>query len=136
MDENASMEERQEDPMAAIQKALDEIQNMALKQAADEIKAQGQKNKIVSAKAHCLATIVSVLLVCLSIIVCFAIYQQQETIRAQQFALNAQYAQLMEYVSGAEITTVTESYEADAGDGGTAVAGNENEIGGAVNGNG
>lgn len=124
MNENASAEERAQGPMEDVQNALVDIQNMAIKQAAEEIRVQGQKNKLMSAKVYCLSLVVSVLLVCLAAIACFAIYQQQETIREQQYALNAQYAQLMEYVSGAEITTVTESYEASADDGSTAVAGN------------
>lgn len=126
MNENASAEERAQDPMGAVQNALVDIQNMAIKQAAEEIRAQGQKNKLMSAKVYCLSLVVSVLLACLAAIACFAIYQQQETIREQQYALNAQYAQLMEYVSGAEITTVTESYEASADDGSTAVLGDNN----------
>ena len=136
MNENESAEERAQDPMEAVQNALVDIQNMAIKQAAEEIRVQGQKNKLMSAKVYCLSLVVSVLLVCLAAIACFAIYQQQETIREQQYALNAQYAQLMEYVSGAEITTVTESYEASADDGSTAVLGDNNTttIGGRLNG--
>lgn len=126
MNENASAAERVEDPMGDVQKTLIDIQNMALKQAAEEIRVQGQKSRLKSAKVYCLSLVVSVLLVCLAAIACFAIYQQQETIREQQYALNAQYAQLMEYVSGAEITTVTESYEASADDGSTAVLGDNN----------
>lgn len=126
MNENASAAERAQDPMGAVQNALVDIQNMAIKQAAEEIRVQGQKNKLMSAKVYCLSLVVSVLLVCLAAIACFAIYQQQETIREQQYALNAQYAQLMEYVSGAEITTVTESYEASADDGSTAALGDNN----------
>lgn len=126
MNENASAEERAQDPMGAVQNALVDIQNMAIKQAAEEIRVQGQKNKLMSAKVYCLSLVVSVLLVCLAAIACFAIYQQQETIREQQYALNAQYAQLMEYVSGAEITTVTESYEANADNGSAAVLGDNN----------
>ena len=126
MNENASAAERVEDPMGDVQKTLIDIQNMALKQAAEEIRVQGQKSRLMSAKVYCLSLVVSVLLVCIAAIACFAIYQQQETIREQQYALNAQYAQLMEYVSGAEITTVTESYEASADDGSTAVLGDNN----------
>lgn len=110
----------------AVEEALSSVQNMALKSAADHIKGQWQKNRMLSLKSYCLTIFVSVLMVCLTTIACFAIYQQQETIREQQYALNAQYAQLMEYVSGAEVTTVTESYEASADDGSTAVAGNNN----------
>lgn len=110
----------------AVEEALSSIQNMALKSAADHIKGQWQKNRMLSLKSYCLTIFVSVLMVCLTTIACFAIYQQQETIREQQYALNAQYAQLMEYVSGAEVTTVTESYEASADDGGTAVLGDNN----------
>lgn len=110
----------------AVEEALSSVQNMALKSAADHIKGQWQKNRMLSLKSYCLTIFVSVLMVCLTTIACFAIYQQQETIREQQYALNAQYAQLMEYVSGAEVTTVTESYEASADDGSTAVLGDNN----------
>lgn len=110
----------------AVEEALSSVQDMALKSAADHIKGQWQKNRMLSLKFYCLTIFVSVLMVCLTTIACFAIYQQQETIREQQYALNAQYAQLMEYVSGAEVTTVTESYEASADDGSTAVLGDNN----------
>ena len=110
----------------AVEEALSSVQNMALKSAADHIKGQWQKNRMLSLKSYCLTIFMSVLMVCLTTIACFAIYQQQETIREQQYALNAQYAQLMEYVSGAEVTTVTESYEARADDGSTAVLGDNN----------
>lgn len=110
----------------AVEEALSSVQNMALKSAADHIKGQWQKNRMLSLKSYCLTIFMSVLMVCLTTIACFAIYQQQETIREQQYALNAQYAQLMEYVSGAEVTTVTESYEASADDGSTAVLGDNN----------
>lgn len=110
----------------AVEEALSSVQNMALKSAAEHIKGQWQKNRMLSLKSYCLTIFVSVLMVCLTTIACFAIYQQQETIREQQYALNAQYAQLMEYVSGAEVTTVTESYEASADDGSTAVLGDNN----------
>ena len=110
----------------AVEEALSSVQNMALKSAADHIKGQWQKNRMLSLKSYCLTIFVSVLMVCLTTIACFAIYQQQETIREQPYALNAQYAQLMEYVSGAEGTTVTESYEASADDGSTAVLGDNN----------
>lgn len=101
-------------------------------------RTQGDKREY-ALKEHavtCACVVLAIACVCACMVCIYAISEQQRTIRAQQFALNAQYAQLMEYVSGAEITTVTESYEADASDGGTAVAGNENQIGGAVNGNG
>ena len=109
-----------------MEEALSSVQNMALKSAAEHIKGQWQKNRMLSLKSYCLTIFVSVLMACLTTIACFAIYQQQETIREQQYALNAQYAQLMEYVSGAEVTTVTESYEASADDGSAAVLGDNN----------
>lgn len=102
---------------SAVEESLSSAQNMALKSAAEHIKGQWQKNRMLSLKSYCLTIFVSVLMVCFTTIACFAIYQQQETIREQQYALNAQYAQLMEYVSGAEVTTVTESYEANADNG-------------------
>ena len=111
---------------SAVEEALSSVQNMALKSAAEHIKGQWQKNRMLSLKSYCLTIFVSVLMVCFTTIACFAIYQQQETIREQQYALNAQYAQLMEYVSGAEVTTVTERYEANADNGSAAVLGDNN----------
>lgn len=105
---------------------ISELQNAAIEAATKHIRNQREENRIANAKVYCLSIVASVLFVCLSAIACFAIYQQQETIREQQFAINAQYAQLMEYVSGAEITTVTESYEANADNGSTAVLGDNN----------
>ena len=52
-----------------------------------------------------------------------AIWAQQETIREQQYALNSQYASLLDYVAGAEI--ITESAE-----GGTAIVGDDNTTAG------
>lgn len=105
---------------------ISELQNAAIEAAAEHIKNQRAEMQIVRIKMYCLAAVVCVAVTCLSAIACFAIYQQQETIREQQYALNAQYAQLMEYVSGAEVTTVTESYEASADEGSTAVLGDNN----------
>lgn len=126
MNNNEEINERAESAAKTVQDALVNIQNMAMNEAAEFIKSQGQKNKLLGLKARCLAIVACALIICLSAIAFFAIYQQQETIRAQQYALNAQYAQLMEYVAGAEITTVTESYEANADDGSAAVIGDKN----------
>lgn len=105
---------------------ISELQNAAIEAATKHIRNQREENRLANAKVCLLAALACTLAVCFATVACFAIYQQQETIREQQYALNAQYAQLMEYVSGAEVTTVTESYEASADDGGTAVAGNNN----------
>lgn len=64
----------------------------------------------------CLTTIVAVAMVCGAVVGCYTIKKQQETIIEQQYALNMQYASLMEYLAGAEISTET----IDGGEGGVA----------------
>ena len=58
------------------------------------------------------------------------------TIREQQRTLNMQYVELMDYVKGCEITTVTETTSANSdGDGSVAIIGDNNTAnGGAVDG--
>ena len=77
-------------------------------------------------KLYCLTAIVCVLIVCVSVVACFAIHTQQQTIIEQQYALNMQYAGLLDYISGAEITTET----IDGSDGGVAakIEGDGNSI--------
>ena len=86
----------------------------------------------------CVSVLLGVAMVCGTILGCYAIGKQQETIIEQQYALNMQYASLMDYISGAEIITetTTTTNEADASEGGVAVAGNDNTVaGGDINGN-
>lgn len=74
----------------------------------------------------CLTIIVAVAMVCGAVVGCYTIKKQQETIVEQQYALNMQYASLMEYLANAEISTET----IDGGEGGVAakIDGNGNTI--------
>lgn len=74
----------------------------------------------------CLTVVVVVALVCGAVVGCFTIKKQQETIIEQQYALNMQYASLMEYLAGAEVSTET----IESNDGGVAakIEGNGNAI--------
>lgn len=65
----------------------------------------------------CATVIIVASIICGTVYGCYTVNRQQETIAEQQYALNMQYASLMDYISGAEITTET----IDASDGGTAV---------------
>ena len=81
---------------------ISELQNEAIKAAAEHIKNQRQENHMSRVKIWCITAVACVLLVCAAVVACFAIYSQQQTILEQQYALNMQYAQLMEHVAGAE----------------------------------
>ena len=97
----------------------------AIRDAAQRIRVEKSKNAHKKLLIVCGTVIVCVLLVCLTMMACAAVWSQQETIREQQYALNAQYASLMDYVAGAEV--VTESADAD---GGTAIVGDGNTTAG------
>lgn len=109
--------------MNELQNAAIEVQKAAIEAATNHIKNQREDNQRVKIKMYCLTAIACVLIVCAATVACFTIAAQQETIREQQYALNMQYAGLLDYVAGAEITTTTA--EAD-GDGSISVAGNGN----------
>lgn len=105
----------------------------AVKDATARIQKDKRAHELKKMLVVCGAVVLVVACICGTVLGCYTIKKQQETIIEQQYALNMQYAQLMEYVSGAEITTETNT--ADAGDGGTAVAGEGNMVvGGDVNG--
>lgn len=105
----------------------------AVKDATARIQKDKRAHELKKMLVVCGAIVLVVACICGTVLGCYTIKKQQETIIEQQYALNMQYAQLMEYVAGAEITTETNT--ADAGDGGTAVAGEGNMVvGGDVNG--
>lgn len=64
----------------------------------------------------CLTIIVAAAMACGAVVGCYTIRKQQETIVEQRYALNMQYASLMEYLANAEISTET----IDGGEGGVA----------------
>lgn len=84
-----------------------------------------ERNKLLIV---CGAVLLCVAIVCATVLGCYTISKQQETIVELQYALNMQYAGLLECIAGAEVTTTTTTNEADAGDGGTAVAGENNTV--------
>lgn len=112
---------------------IDDLKNEAIAAATQHIRDQRQRMANAKAITVCVTVLLAIAMVCGTVAACYSIHEQQNTIIEQQYALNMQYAQLMEYVAGAEITESTN--EADAGDGGTAVSGNNNMVaGGDVNG--
>ena len=94
---------------------INELQNAAIKAAAEHIKNQRTEKHFSQTKLWCVTGVACVLLACLTAVACFAIYAQQQTIIEQQYALNMQYASLMEYVAGAEVTTTTETIDGSGG---------------------
>lgn len=114
---------------------MTELQNEALAAATEHIREQRKKTQQGKLKIICLSICGCVAIISATVLACFAIYTQQQTIIEQQYALNMQYAQLMEYIGNADIVTETTNEE-DSGDGGVAIAGDENTVvGGDLNGN-
>lgn len=108
----------------------------AVESATSRIQRDKRAHELKKLALVCLTIVLVVACVCGTVLGVYTIEKQQETIQEQQYALNMQYAGLLEYISGAEVTT---THEADAGDGGTAVAGNGNtvvggDVGGDLNG--
>lgn len=111
----------------------------AVKDATARIQRDKRAHELKKLALVCAAFVLAVAIVCATVLAVVAIQEQQRTIIEQQYALNMQYAGLLEYIAGAEITTETTTetvtHEADAGDGGTAVAGDGNTVvGGDMNG--
>ena len=65
-------------------------------------------------------------MVCTTVIVCNYHNTQANVILEQQYALSAQYAQVMDYLRNIEITTTEEAYAESSGDGSISVAGDGN----------
>lgn len=99
-----------------------------VKDATKRIQKDRRAHELKKLALVCLTVVLVAACICATVVGCYTIKAQQDTIIEQQYALNMQYAQLMEYVAGAEITTETVTNEADAGDGGTAIAGNDNMV--------
>lgn len=107
-----------------------DLQNDAIEAATKHIKGQREANRMAKLKLYCLTAFACVAVICAAVVACFTIHSQQMTIIEQQYALNMQYASLMEYVAGADVTTEF----ADSGDNGTAIVGDGNMVaGGDVN---
>lgn len=113
-----------------------ELKNAALKAASEYIRSQKYYAKRVTIFAICATVLFLAAIICGAVIACNAITVQHQTIIEQQYALNMQYAGLLDYISGAEITTETSEYSSESdGDGSIAVAGDGNiTAGGDING--
>lgn len=110
---------------------MEELQNEAIAAAAEHIREQRKKSENMRLKIICLTIFACVVVISAAFLGCFAIYSQQQTIIEQQYALNMQYASLIEYLSNAEVTTTT-TETVDSGGGGVAakIEGSNNVIGG------
>lgn len=84
---------------------LDDLKNEAIVAATQHIRDQRQRMANTKAISACITILLAIALICGTVVACFSIKAQQDTIVEQQYALNMQYAQLMRYVAGAEITT-------------------------------
>lgn len=100
----------------------------AVKSATERIRKDKQLHERKKLLTVCITVLLAVAMVCGTVLGCYTVKKQQETIVEQQYALNLQYAQLMEYVAGAEVTTTTETI--DGSDGGVAakIEGDNNSI--------
>lgn len=101
-----------------MQEKLTELQSEALAAAAEHIRGQRQKSINTKLVIASLTVILVVAIVCATVLGCTAITSQQETIREQQYALNMQYAGLLDMLYGAEITTEESTSEAYSEGGG------------------
>lgn len=119
-----------------MQEKISQLQNEALEAAAEHIRQQRTRNANSRLIAVCLTCLLVGAMICATVMGCIAIMAQQETIKEQQYALNMQYAGLLDYVSGAEITQETTEYSAQSdGEGSISIAGDGNiTAGGDVNG--
>lgn len=104
----------------------------AAKDAANRIKKDKRTHELQKLTIICVSILLGVAMVCGTVLGCYSAKKQQETIIEQQYAISAQYAQLANLLSGAEITTSEYTAEAD-GDGSISVAGDGNTtVGGDV----
>lgn len=81
----------------------------------------------------CLSVLLGLAMVCGTVLACYTVKKQQETIIEQQYALNMQYADLVSLLSGAEITTSEEVIDGSGGGVAAKIEGNGNSISGGGN---
>lgn len=116
-------------------RAIDNTLLAALKDATESLRREKRKNTTKNVVIVCGFFILMTAIICGTVFGCYTVHKQQTTLIEQQYALNMQYASLMDYVAGAEVTTETESREANAEDGETAIVGENNTVvGGNLNG--
>ena len=112
---------------------INELQNEAIAAAAEYIREQRKKNANMRVITYCLTLLLIVAMICATVLGVTAICKQQQTIIEQQYALNMQYAGLLDLMSGATITS--ETVDTGDGDNGTAFIGDGNTVvGGDLNG--
>lgn len=107
---------------------INELQNAAIEAAAAHIKNQRSDNRMARLRLYCLTIFACVLVLGASVIACFAIHSQQQTIIEQQYALNMQYAGLLEYIANSEVTTTTETIDSSGGGVAAKIEGDNNSI--------
>lgn len=123
--------------MNDMEEKIKALQNEAIDAAAQHIREQRRRNANARLSAVCLTVLLCVAILCATALGLHAISAQQKVILEQQYALNMQYAGLLDYLKSAEITSETITREASASGGGTAVAGDGNLVaGGDLNGEG
>lgn len=105
---------------------MEDLKNDVMEAAVHHIRNQRKRLLDTRTIAWCITVFACVVVVCVAVVVCYGIGQQQETIREQQYALNAQYAQMMDYLRNIEVTTTEEAYAESSGDGSISVAGDGN----------
>lgn len=111
-------------------KDIKNAESEAIGSAAKYIKRQNAKIFNLRLVICCLTLLLTVAMICATVLGVTAICKQQETILEQQYALNMQYAGLLDYISGAEITTTTETIDGSGGGIAAKIEGDNNSIGG------
>ena len=105
----------------------------AVQDATKRIQKDKRTHELKKLLIVCGAVVLVVACICGTILGMYTVKTQQETIIEQQYALNMQYAGLLDLMSGAEITS--EYVDTGDGDNGTAFIGDGNTVaGGDLNG--
>lgn len=102
----------------------------AAKDAANRIKKDKRTHELQKLTIVCVSILLGVAMVCGTVLGCYFAKKQQETIIEQQYAINAQYAQLANLLSGAEITTTEEVIDGSGGGIAAKIEGDGNSVGG------
>lgn len=114
------------------------VENEALKSATKRIKKDKESARTKNVVIVCASAILCTLIVCLTVLGVYTIKTQHDIIIEQQYALNMQFAGLLDWLESSEIektvtTTTNEANEtknADASDGGIAIIGDSNNVAG------
>lgn len=116
---------------------MDEQYKDLLGEVSEEMKNRRERAERYKLMTICATVLIAVAMICGTFLGCWAIYHQNQVIIEQQYALNMQFASMSDLLYGAEIVTETTTYEADSGENGTAIVGeNTVTVGGDMNGNG